>query len=194
MVTVALSDATSYMRLPPGETTLAKATKITFTDVAEGDRVLATGKVADDHKSVPCASPGCDDQSDIAKKAGPGARRMAAPRNSRRDQRDQIRTKEITITTRTLAGSQPVIIRSRKIEMRRYALIRIKFSDAKVSSFEDLKVGDQLRALGEKSADGTHFTAERVVTGVFQNCRGVVTAIDTATGEVKINELDKKKP
>jgi len=104
-------------------------------------------------------------------------------------------TKEITITTRTLAGSQPVIIPvSDKIEMRRYAPDSIKFSDAKVSSFEDLKVGDQLRALGEKSADGTHFTAERVVTGVFQTVGGVVTAIDTATGEVKINELDKKKP
>ena len=53
LVTVALSDTTSYMRVAPGETTLTKATKITFADVAEGDRVLALGKVSDDQKLVP---------------------------------------------------------------------------------------------------------------------------------------------
>src|ERR1700686_262465 len=53
LVSVVLSDATNYLRLAPGETTLAKATKITFADIGEGDRVLAMGKVAEDHKSVP---------------------------------------------------------------------------------------------------------------------------------------------
>src|SRR6185436_6426645 len=53
LITVVLNDATSYMRVAPGETSLAKATKITFADVAEGDRVMAMGKVSDDHKQVP---------------------------------------------------------------------------------------------------------------------------------------------
>src|SRR6266853_775885 len=39
--TINLSDKTQYKRLPPGETTLAKATDITLTDVGPGDRVLA---------------------------------------------------------------------------------------------------------------------------------------------------------
>jgi hypothetical protein len=51
-----------------------------------------------------------------------------------------------------------------------------------------------LRALGEKSTDGTHFTAEKIVTGSFRTVAGTVTAIDPATGEVKINDLEKKQP
>jgi hypothetical protein len=35
LVTVALSDSTSYMRIAPGETTLANATKTTLAEVAE---------------------------------------------------------------------------------------------------------------------------------------------------------------
>jgi hypothetical protein len=55
-------------------------------------------------------------------------------------------------------------------------------------------VGDQLRALGERSADGASFTAEKVVTGSFKTVAGVVTAIDPATGELKINDMQTKQP
>jgi hypothetical protein len=78
--------------------------------------------------------------------------------------------------------------------MRRYAPDSIKFSDAKPSDFNQLKVGDQVRALGDKSPDGTHFTPERVVTGSFQTVAGTITAIDATTGEIKINDLEKKRP
>jgi hypothetical protein len=78
--------------------------------------------------------------------------------------------------------------------MRRYAPDSIKFSDAKPSTFGELKVGDQLRALGDRAPDGTHFTPQKVVTGSFRTIAGVVTAIDPATKEIKINELEKKHP
>jgi hypothetical protein len=90
---------------------------------------------------------------------------------------------------------QAVIIPiSDKVEMRRYAPDSIKFADAKPSTFEELKVGDQVRALGQRSPDGASFTAEKVVTGAFKTVGGVVTAIDAATGEVKVNDLQTKQP
>ena len=68
-----------------------------------------------------------------------------------------------------MAGTQSVIIPvSDKTEMRRYAPDSIKFSDAKPSTFVELKVGDQLRALGDREPDGTHFTPQKVVTGAFE--------------------------
>jgi hypothetical protein len=104
-------------------------------------------------------------------------------------------SKEVTISTRSGLGTQPVIIPiSEKVDVRRYAPDSIKFSDAKPSDFTELKVGDQVRALGNKSADGTHFTPEKFVSGSFRTVAGTVTAIDAATGEVKINELEKKQP
>src|SRR2546428_332038 len=39
--TINLSEKTQYKRLPPGETTLSKASDITLADVGPGDRVLA---------------------------------------------------------------------------------------------------------------------------------------------------------
>jgi hypothetical protein len=79
--------------------------------------------------------------------------------------------------------------------MRRYPPDTIpKYSEAKASKFEEVKVGDQLRALGDKSADGSHLTAEEVVFGTFRIAGGVVTAIDVATNQIKINDLQTKKP
>ncbi len=195
LVTVVLNDATSYMRVAPGETTLSKATKIAFAEVGEGDRVFARGLVADDRKTVPARVVIVMNKVDIAKK-----QEMEREEWKKRGLLGVItavkpETKEITISSRTLAGQQSIVIPvSDKVEMRRYAPDSIKFADAKTSKFEELKVGDQLRALGDRNPEGTQFTAEKVVTGSFKNAAGVVTAIDAATGEIKINDLQTKQP
>jgi co-chaperonin GroES (HSP10) len=197
LITVVLADSTSYMRIAPGETTLDKATKITLTDVGEGDRVMALGKVSDDRKTVPARVLVVMSKVDIAKKQE--AERAEWKRRGVLGIITALKpeTKEITITTRSIAGpgQQPMIIPvSDKVEIRRYAPDSIKFSDAKPASFEELKVGDQLRALGDRGTDGASFTAEKVVTGSFKTVAGVVTAIDAATGEVKINDMQTKQP
>ena len=195
LVTVALGDKTVYMRLAPGEKTLTNAAKIAFTDVGEGDRVWARGKVADDHKSVPATALIVMNKVDIAKK-----QEQERAEWKKRGVLGIItavkpETKEITISSRSMAGQQSIIIPvSDKVEVRRYAPDSIKFADAKVATFGELKVGDQVRALGDRSADGTAFTAEKVVTGSFRMVSGVVTAVDAATGEVKINDVQTKQP
>ena len=68
LVTVTVNDATTYLRLAPGEKTLANAAKIAFTDVGEGDHVWARGKVSDDHKVVPARALIVMNKVDIAKK------------------------------------------------------------------------------------------------------------------------------
>lgn len=195
LVTVMLSDTTAYMRVAPGEKTLTNATKIAFADVAEGDRVLALGKVSDDHKNVPARTVVVMTKADIAKKQE--AERAEWKKRGVLGIITALKpdTKEITISTRTMAGPQPLIIPvSDKVEMRRYAPDSIKFADAKPATFDELKVGDQLRALGERKPDGTAFNAEQVVTGSFKTVAGVITAVDAATGEVKINDLQTKQP
>ena len=195
LITVVLNDATTYMRVAPGETTLSKATKIVFGDVGEGDRVFARGLVSDDKKSVPARVVIVMNKVDIAKK-----QELEREEWKKRGLLGVItalkpETKEITISSRTMAGQQSIISPvSEKVEMRRYAPDSIKFADAKIAKFEELKVGDQLRALGDKNPEGTQFTAEKVVTGTFRIAAGVVTAIDAATGEIKMNDLQSKQP
>lgn len=195
LVTVVLSDSTTFMRVAPGQTTLTNATKITFGEVAEGDRVMAMGKVSDDHKLVPARTLIVMTKADLAKKQE--ADRAEWKRRGILGIISAIKpeTKEITITSRTMAGPQTVTIPiSEKVELRRYAPDSIKFADAQTAKFDELKVGDQLRALGERDAAGNVFTAEKVVTGSFKTVAGVISAIDAATGELKINDLQTKQP
>ena len=195
VVTVTLSDKTMYMRLAPGEKTLTNAAKITFAEVGEGDRVWARGKVSEDHKTVPAAALIVMTKADLAKKQEAeraewrrrGILGVVAAVNPA--------TKEITISSRSMGGMQSVVIPvTEKVDIRRYAPDSIKFSDAKTGTLEEVKVGDQLRALGERSTDGTRFAADKIVTGSFRTVAGAVTAVDPTTGEVKINDMQTKQP
>ena len=194
---VTLSDKTQYLRVAPGETSLTKATRITQADVGAGDRVLARGRGAADVKTVPALQVVVMSKADLAKKQEQdraewrrrGVSGIVASLNPS--------TQEITVSSRSLAGApQAVIIPvTDKVMMRRYPPDTIpKYSEARASKFEEVKVGDQLRALGDKTADGTHLTAEEVVFGTFKIAGGIVTAIDPATNQIKINDLQTKKP
>jgi Cu/Ag efflux protein CusF len=195
VVTVSFGDKTTYKRLAPGETSLTNATDVTLADLAEGDRVMARGNVSEDRKSVPAVQIVVMTKGDLAKKQE--AERAEWRRRGILGVITALKpeTKEITISHRTLAGTQTVVIPvTDKTEMRRYAPDSIKFGDAKPSDFSELKVGDQLRALGDRTEDPLRFNPQKVVTGSFRTVGGVVTAIDAATGEIKINDLEKKRP
>jgi co-chaperonin GroES (HSP10) len=194
---VTLSDKTQYLRVAPGETSLTKATKITLADVGAGDRVLARGRGSAEQKTVPALQVVVMSKADLAKKQEQeraewrrrGVSGIVASLNPS--------TQEITVSSRTMAGApQSVIIPvTEKVLMRRYPPDTIpKYSEARPSKFEEVKVGDQLRALGDKTADGTHLTAEEVVFGTFKIAGGTVTAIDAAANQIKINDLQTKKP
>ena len=195
MVTVSVSDKTTYKRLAPGEQTLTNATDIAFTDVGEGDRIMARGAVAEDRKSVPAVQIIVMTKGDLAKKQE--AERLEWRRRGILGVITALKpdTKEITISNRTMAGTQAVVMQvADKTEMHRYAPDSIKFGDAKPSNFGELKVGDQLRALGDRTEDPLRFNPQKIVTGAFRTVGGVVTAVDAATGEIKINDLEKKTP
>jgi hypothetical protein len=194
-VFVTFSDRTTYKKLAPGEQSLTNATDLTLSDVAEGDRIWARGTVAEDRKSVPALMIVLMTKGDISKKQE--AERAEWRRRGILGVITALKpeTKEITISSRTMAGTQSVVLPvGDKTEMQRYAPDSIKFSDAKPSTFAELKVGDQLRALGTRGEDPLRFTPERIVTGSFRTVAGVVKEVNATTGEVKIENLEKKQP
>src|ERR1700738_1091368 len=190
LFTVNLGEKTQYRRMALGAKTLENATNITLADVGQGDRVWARWRAGADQKTVPTAQLVVMNKADLAKKQEQeraewrrrGVSGIVASLNAS--------TQEITVSSRTMMGApQAVIIPvTDKVMMRRYPPDTIpKYSEARPSKFEEVKVGDQLRALGEKSADGTRMTAEEVVFGTFKIAGGTVTAIDVAAGQIKIN-------
>lgn len=197
LITVNLNDSTQYKRMALGQTSLSTATDITLADIGSGDRVWARWRPGADQTTVPSAQVVVMSKADVAKKQEEeraqwrrrGVSGIVAALNPA--------TKEITVSSRTLMGTaQSVIIPvTDKVMIRRYPPDSIpKYSEAKPSKFEELKTGDQLRALGDKSADGTRLTAEEVVFGTFRIAGGTVTEIDAASHQIKISDLQTKKP
>jgi len=80
------------------------------------------------------------------------------------------------------------------VPLRRYAPDSVRFADAQPSSFEALNVGDRLRVLGDRSADGSRIKAEEIVFGAFRNIAGLVKTVDAETGEIHVTDLETKKP
>ena len=195
-VKIALADGVSYLRVPPGEKDLKNAVKISLADIGVGDRVLARGSSADDKTSLLASSVIVMSQAELAKKQEADQaewRRRGVAGVITALNPD---TKEITISVRTREGAKPLVIpaSSGTVDIRRYAPDSVRFSDAKPSSFAEMKVGDQLRALGAKSDDGSRLTPEFMVTGAFRNVAATVVSVDAANKSIKVTDLDTKKP
>jgi len=191
--TVTLNDSTSFLRIPPGEKDLKKASKIAFSDVTVGDRALARGPLEEDSKTVPARTVIIMTKGDLAQKherdraewQTRGITGVVTALNAA--------NKEVTITTRG-RDSKSVTIDASAAELRRYSPDSVRFADAKPSSFADLQPGDTVRALGDKNEDGTHLKAEEMVSGAFETIAGTVDSVDPVSGEVHITNLQNKKP
>jgi hypothetical protein len=196
VVVASVNEKTTYERMPPGVTDRNKAEQTSLTEITVGDGVVARGFVAADRKSVPAQQIIVVSQSEIAKKNA--AERMAWARGAKGIVSAVNPTaKEITVSSRSLAGtSQTVTVAvPDKAKLKRYYPDTIpKYENAKPGKFEEIKVGDQLNAKGEKNADGTHLDAEEVLFGTFRIAGGTVTSIDVANSQIKINDLQTKKP
>ena len=197
VVIVSVADATKIMRNPPGATGLDKAVPMALSEITAGDRVFARGPVSEDRKTLAAAR-----ALIVNTKAELEAKREAERAEWKRRgvvgvvSAVNLQTKEITLQTRGPQGPQPVVIAAsgEAVKFRRYAPDSVKFGDAKPSAFDEVKVGDQLRAKGERSADGARFTPEEVVTGTFRTAVGTVTAVDAAKGELTIKQMQGDKP
>jgi len=190
---VAFDDATSYLRMPLGEKDLKKAEKIALSDITTGDRLLARGSAAQDAKPAPAKTVIIMTKADVAKKQEHDRAEWQRRGVAGTVLLVNASTKEITINTHG-RDAKTVVIDASGAGFRRYAADSVRFADAKPSSFGDLQTGDTIRALGDKNDDGTRFKAEELVSGSFQTIAAMVVSVDEATGEVRVTDLQSKKP
>jgi hypothetical protein len=190
--TVTLDDGTSYLRLPLGEKDLKKAEKITLSDVSVGDRLLARGPLPEGSKTLPAKTVVIMTKADLAKKQAQD--RVDWQRRGIAGTVVSINadTKEITISTHG-RDAKDIVIEASAAGFRRYAPDSVRFADAKPSSFAELRPGDAVRALGNKSEDGSRYKAEELVSGSFQTIATTVNSVDAAMGEVQVTDLQTKK-
>src|SRR5581483_10482351 len=164
---VSVDDATAYLQMPLGETDIKKAVKIPLSAISAGDRLLARGPVAEGYKTLVAKTVIIMTKTDVAKKQARDRAEWQRRGIAGTVKAIDTATKEITLDTH-IRDAKDVVIDASAATFRRYPPDSVRFADAKPSSFAELKAGDTVRALGNKSEDGAHFNAEELVSGSFQ--------------------------
>lgn len=189
-----LSNKTEYKRVPPDNPSLKSAIASNLTEVAIGDKLLITGVVSADKKTIPAKAVYLLTKSDIAQKQAKETEKWQTRGISGRVTAVNPQTKEITVSTRGVMGEKTTVVSLKdNAKFRRYAPNSVSFNESLTSSLGEIQTGDMIRAVGDKNADGSTLSAEEIVTGSFQTIGGTVTAIDTAKNEITINNLQTKK-
>ncbi len=192
-VVVTLQPNARIVRIAPGAKDLKDASPLQPQDLAVGDRVRVRGQAAAD--------------------GGINALEVLVMARSDIDARHQQEQQDwqkrglgglvssvdaaagtVTISVTGLGGSKSVAVHaSKSTTIRRYSPDSVKFDDAKVSTLGEIRAGDQLRARGDRSADGAEMTAEEIVTGRFRNIAGTVISTDATAGTINVQDLLSKK-
>lgn len=192
-VTVTLTASTRILRAAPGQTDLNSAPPIQVSDIKIGDRVLALGP-ANEGNSTLASTIVVMKQTDVANKqqqereewrkgVGGIAKEVSAAAGT------------VTVINALASGAKTIVIHvSPTTLIRRYSPDSVKFDDAKPGTLDEIKSGDQLRARGDKNADGTQFTAQAIVSGTFRQIAGIVVSTDAANASVTVIDLVAKQP
>ena len=193
---VTLQAATRLLRVAPGEKDLKNAQPAHLADLQAGDRILVRGSPSDDPHALEAMAIVVMKQTDV----------VAAREHEREDWQQRgvggvvtavdLASGTITLSVgAALAAKRTVTVHTTKNTiLRRYAPASPKFDDAKPAPLDQIKPGDQLRARGTRSADGSEVAAEEVVSGTFRNIAGPLTQVDAADNRLTVQDAISKKP
>jgi hypothetical protein len=192
---VTVDPAAQILRIAPGEKNLKNATRLQFEDLQVGDRILVAGKPGSDSNSMAASSVVVMKHSDVE----------ARQQHDREDWQKrglgglvhavEPASGSVTISISGFSGNKTVIVHTSKdTVIRRYAPDSVKFDEAKLSTLQEIKPGDQLRVRGNRSDDGSELTADEIVSGTFRNIVGTINSVDASTGTLSVQDLLTKKP
>lgn len=192
-VNATIQDSTRLLRIQPGQKSLKDAMPLKLQDLQVGDRVLVLGAKPEGSAAVLASSIIAIKRSDLAL----------------RQQREQeewekhgaggiVRSVDLETGAITLApdaaGKVITVETTKETIFRRYAPGSVRFQDAKASTISEIKPGDQLRARGMLSADGTQLAAVEIVSGAFENIAGTVLSVDPNSSRLTVLDVMTKHP
>src|ERR1700678_4278306 len=192
-VTVKLTGSTKILRVPPGEKDLKSATVLQMQDLQPGDRVLVRGQASADGHTIAALAVIVMKQSDVTAK-------LQHDRDDwqKRGVGGLVTAVGVPTGTLTISSGSPGTTHNIAVHvtpgtiLRRYAPDSVNFDDATPEPVDHIKVGDQLRARGTRSADGSELAAEEVVSGSFRNIAGTIKAIDATADTMTVQDAISK--
>lgn len=190
---VKFDDRTQFILLPAGETDVKKGKRAAAADVSAGDRVIA--RMLPDDQSKPAVFLYFSKQGDLAqlhkkteeewanqsvfgtvKSVDPGAKRLVIAARGGFGPPKEV----------TLDASGPV-------EYLRFSLDTGKY-EANTAGLMPIQVGDQVRLIGQKNADGSEIKLEAIQSATFRSLPVSVKSVDAASNTILATDLSNKKP
>jgi hypothetical protein len=179
------------LHLPIGETDRTKAAKLAIGDLAPGEELVASYQLSADQKVKEVRTIYVRTKADLdemAKKDDEDWRKRGTTGNL-----IAISAEAKTFTIKS--GSKEITVKpGEKTEYLRYSPDSAKSNDAKLSSFAELKAGDEVHVLGNKNPEGTEIGAEKVVFGFFPQIAATIKSVNAAGNELVVTDLATKKP
>jgi Domain of unknown function (DUF5666) len=193
-ISVTVQPNARLLSIAPGEKDFKNATPIQLQDLHVGDRVRVRGTASADAASIAAleiivipssvvAAVGGQMRQDWQKRGIVGLVSAIDPPAG-----------TVTMTVSGSGGKKTVIVRtSKSTVIRRYAPDSFKSEDAKLGTLQEVHVDDQLRARGNRSADGGELAAEEIFTGVFPQFPSLIKSVDASAGSLSVQDLVSKK-
>lgn len=191
-----LSDKTVFKKIDPANPTIKAAVDSALSEIAPGDKLLVTGLVSEDKKTLPAKTVYLMTKASISQKIT----------KEQEDWRNRgtfgnvvsidPATNAITVSVRggMMSPARNVVVKpGANTEFMRYSADSIEFAKAVKSKIGEIEKGDEIRVLGNKNADGSEVEAERIVSGSFRTTSGKIKSINPLKGEIVINDVVTKK-
>lgn len=191
---VMLTDKTVYKRASAENFSLATATTGALTDIGVGDKVTVSALPSADGKSLDARTVYFVTKADIAAKDAKINEAWLKRGIKGRVVSVDPQTNQINVEMRSMMSTNKLTLTPKEnAKFLRYAQDSVRYDEAAKSSLAEVKIGDEIRALGDRSADGLNFAAEEILTGAFQTIAGTVKSVDAAKNEIIIKNLQTGK-
>lgn len=191
---IVLNEKSEFKRISAEKPSLTSATVVTLAEIAVGDKVTVSCLSTADGKSLWGRTVYLMTKSDISQKAAKETAEWRTRGIAGKVSTVNQQTNQIVVEITSMMGATKMTLTPKAdAKFMRYASDSIKFADAKVGSIAEIRTGDQIRALGDRSTDGTAFTAETILTGAFRQSAGTVKSVNIANNELVIKDMATSK-
>jgi len=193
-VAVTVQPGARILRLASGDKDLKNATAIQLADLHVGDTVRVRGSGSADGNSISALEVIVITQAAVAAVSDQVRQDWQKRGIGGRVESVDTAGGTITLTIPSLTAKKSIVVHTKKdTVVYRYAPDSAKPEDAKRSSVGEIQAGDQLRARGNKNADGSEIAAEEIYAGVFPQYAATVKSVDASSGMLTIQDLASRK-
>lgn len=189
---IELQNTKSVRKVDPSTLDLKTATRITADDLMAGDRVQVFAMKAEDNSAALAARSviliSARDLQTVHQEQAAAWQRSTAGVVTQVD----AGAGTLSISARTPQGPKPMSVEAAKAEFTRYSSESPRTPLA--SKLSDVQIGDQVRVIGEASADGSTLTAKRVYSSPIRVLVGTVSTVAADGKGITLKDLQTKQP